>query len=61
MKAYLVECGRKFVFLLRIYYYYCQGTVFYIKGREPIKIFIDSRIILNTIFFIKINLNYIRP
>lgn len=46
--------------MLKAYYCYCRDTIFYIKNRELIKMFVDNRIILNAIFFRKINSNYIR-
>ena len=60
-KAYLVECGRKFVFMLKAYYRYCRGTAFYIKEGNTITVSVDSRVMLDAAFFRKINLNYIRP
>jgi len=61
MKAGLIKYGRKFVSILGAYYRYYRGTVFYIKDGEPVKVSIDSRVILNTTFFRKINPNYTRP
>ncbi len=60
MKVQLVECDRKFVFLLRAHHRHCRDTTFYIKNEESIKFFVDNRIILNAAFFWKINSNYIR-
>ena len=61
IKAYLVECGRKFVSMLGAYYRYCRGTAFYMKDGEAVTVSIDSRVMLDTAFFRKMNPNYIRP
>jgi len=61
IKAGLIKCGRKFVSMLGAHYRYYRGTAFYIEDGEPVKVSIDSRVILNTTFFRKINPNYTRP
>lgn len=61
MKTQLVEYGRKFVSILGAYHRYCRSTAFYIKDREVLRVSVNSRIILNTAFFRKINPSYPRP
>lgn len=60
VKVELLKYGRKFIFLLDAYYRHSRGAIFYIKEREVVKVSIDSRIMLDTAFFRKMNLNYIR-
>jgi hypothetical protein len=61
MRTHLVECGRKFVSMLGAHHRHCQGTAFYIKGREAITVSVDSRVMLDAAFFRKMNPNYTRP
>ena len=61
MKADLIECGRKFVSMLGAYHRHCRGTAFYIKDGEPVKVSVDSRVMLDAAFFQKMNPNYTRP
>lgn len=60
MKVELVECARKFVFMLKTYHRHCKDTTFYLKDEESIKIFVNNRVMLDAAFFRKINLNYIK-
>lgn len=60
VKAEFFGYGRKFISLLGAYHRYGRGAVFYMKEREVIKISVDSRIMLDTAFFRKMNPNYIR-
>ncbi len=61
MKAHLVECGRKFVSVLGAQHRHCRGTAFYMKDGEPVKVSVDSRVMLDAAFFRKMNPNYTRP
>ena len=61
IKAQLTQCGRKFVSMLGAHHRHCQGTAFYMKEGEPVKISVDSRIMLDATFFRKMNPNYARP
>jgi len=60
MKAQFVQCDRKFVFMLEAYHRHCRGTTFYMKDGEPIKVSVDSRVMLDAAFFRKTNPNYTR-
>ena len=57
MRTHLVECGRKFVFMLGAYYYHCRDIAFYMKDREAVTVSVDSRIMLDAAFSRKINPN----
>jgi hypothetical protein len=63
VRADLVKCGRKFVFLIGTHYCHLQGKAFYMeKGEpEPVRILINSRIMVDAAFFRKINPNYFMP
>lgn len=61
MKAQLVECGRKFVSMLGAHHRRYRGTAFYMKDGEPVKVSVDSRVMLDAAFFRKMNPNYTRP
>ncbi len=61
MKAGLVECGRKFVSMLGAHHRHCRGTASYMKDGEPVKVSVDSRVMLDAAFFRKMNPNYTRP
>ena len=61
MKADLIECGRRFVSMLGAHHRHCRGTAFYMKDGEPVKVPVDSRVMLDAAFFRKMNPNYNRP
>ena len=44
-----------------IYYRYYRGKAFFIKDEEIVKRSINGRVLINIVFFRKINLNYARP
>jgi hypothetical protein len=58
-RIYLDKYNRKFLFFMGIYYYYYQGIAFYIKKNYLVKLFINSRIMVDTIYFQETNPNYI--
>lgn len=60
MRTDLVECGRKFVFMLGAYYYHCRDMAFYMKDREAVTVSVDS-VMLDAAFFRKMNPNYTKP
>ncbi|KAK3169608.1 hypothetical protein OEA41_008992 [Lepraria neglecta] len=47
MKDQLVECGRKFVSMLGAHHRYCRGSAFYMEDGEPVKVSVDSRVMLS--------------
>lgn len=51
----------KFINLKDIYYRYYNNNIFYIYDGESIEIYIDGRIIVDIIYFRKINPNYFKP
>ncbi|PMD67462.1 uncharacterized protein K444DRAFT_514843, partial [Hyaloscypha bicolor E] len=59
VKAYLSEYGRKFLFIIDIYFCEYKGKAFYIE-KEQVEVYINSRIIVNIACFQKINPNYFR-
>jgi len=60
LKAQLVKCGQKFVSMLGAYHRHCQGTTFYMKDGEPVKVSVDSWVMLDAVFSWKMNRNYTR-
>ena len=50
-KRKLIKRGQKFTFLKGKHYQQYKGNTFYIDNRQPVKIFINSRIIINTALF----------
>jgi hypothetical protein len=61
IKSDLVNCGRKFVSLRGTHHVHCQGEAFFIHKEDPVRVSVDSRVIVNADFFWKINPNYSRP
>ena len=51
IKAHFTECSWKFVFMLEAHHCHCQGTAFYIKKKEPVKVSVDSWVMLDAAFF----------
>jgi len=60
IKADLIQCGRKFVSLIGSHYRQYQDTAFFMHKGQPAEISIDSRVMIDTAFFQKINPNYSR-
>jgi len=61
MKAHLVECGRKFVSLMGVHHRQYRGDAFYMRKGKPIKVPVNSRIMIDSVFFQEANPNYTRP
>ena len=59
-KDHLIKCDRKFVSILGTHLCHCRDTVFCMKDEEPFKVSVDSRVMLDTVFFRKMNPNYTR-
>jgi hypothetical protein len=57
-RAYLDKSGRKFLKLMNVHYCQYQGVAFYMKKTHPVKLFINSRIIVDVAYFQEANLNY---
>ena len=60
VKVYLVDCGRRFVSLLGVHYRQYRGDAFYMRKGQPVKVPVNSRIIIDRVFFYEANPNYIR-
>ena len=61
IRTELLECGRKFVSLKGTHHRHCRGIAFVMEDGAPVKVFIDSRIMIDAKFFKKMNPNYSRP
>ena len=61
IRAKLLECGRKFVSLKGAHHRHCRGIAFVMEDGAPVKVSINSRIMIDAEFFKKINPNYSRP
>ena len=44
-----------------VYYRQYRGDAFYMRKGQPIKVPVNSRIMIDTVFFQKANPNYTRP
>lgn len=60
MKKYFVRCDRQFVSLMSQHHVQYCDNVFYIEKSEYVKVFVNNRIIIDVIYFRKINSNYTR-
>ena len=60
VKAELLRCGKKFVNLRGTHHRHCRGTAFIILKEEQVKISVDSRIMIDAVFFRRMNPNYLR-
>jgi hypothetical protein len=61
VRADLLGYGLKFMNLRGAHHRYYNGSAFYIHEGEPVEVYINYRIMVNTACFRKINLNYFRP
>ncbi len=61
VKADLVQCGRKFVSLRGSHHCHCHSRAFFIKEGKPVRVPVDSRVLINAAFFEEINPNNSRP
>ncbi|CZR66033.1 uncharacterized protein PAC_15933 [Phialocephala subalpina] len=60
-RAYLDKCGRKFLKLINVHHCQYQGMAFYMKKNRPVKLFVNSRIIVDAAYFREANPNYAKP
>jgi hypothetical protein len=56
-----MECDKKFVYFKNQYHIRYRGNAFYIMNGRYFKIPVDNRIMVDMLYFRKINPNYIRP
>jgi hypothetical protein len=61
VKSHLVKCGRKFVSLIGTYHCHCQGEAFFMHEGDPVRLSVNSRVMIDADFFWKMNPNYSRP
>lgn len=61
VKANLVELGRKFVSLMGVHHRQYRGDAFYMRKGQPIKVPVNSRIMIDAVFFQEANPNHTRP
>ena len=61
VKADLVDCGRKFASLMGICHRQYRGGAFYMRNGQPIKVPVNSRIMIDAAFFQEANPNHTRP
>ena len=59
-RAYLDKCGRKFLSLMSVHHRQYQGMAFYMKKGRPVKLFVNSRIMVDAAYFREANPNYAR-
>ncbi|KAH8759552.1 hypothetical protein F5882DRAFT_453760 [Hyaloscypha sp. PMI_1271] len=59
-RAYLDKCGRKFLSLMSVHHCQYQGMAFYMKKGRPVKLFVNSRIMVDAAYFREANPNYAR-
>ena len=59
-RAYLDKCGRKFLKLMKVRHCQYQGMAFYMKKNRPVKLFVNSRIMVDAAYFREANPNYAR-
>jgi hypothetical protein len=59
-RAYLDKCGRKFLSLTSVHHCQYQGMAFYMKKNHPVKLFVNSRIMVDAAYFREANPNYAR-
>lgn len=60
IRADLLRCGRKFMSLMGANHCHCNGNAFYMRDGEPVEVRIDSRIMVDAVWFRKMNPNYFR-
>jgi hypothetical protein len=60
-RAYLEKCGRKFLKLTNVHHCQYQGIAFYMKKNRPVKLFVNSRIMVDAAYFREANPNYAKP
>ena len=57
-RAYLDKCGRKFLKLMNVHHCQYQGIAFYMKKNRPVKLFVNSRVMVDAAYFREANPNY---
>ncbi len=60
MTAYLENRGRSFLKLMHVNHCQYRGMAFYMKKNRPVKLFVNSRIMVDAAFFREANPNYAR-
>ena len=60
IREYFVRYDRRFVFLIDQYHVQYRSNIFFIQKEDYVKVSADSRIIIDVIYFRKINSNYVR-
>jgi hypothetical protein len=61
VKANLIECGQKFISLMGVHHHQYRGNAFYIQKGLLNKFPVDSRIMIDKVFFQQANPNYTMP
>ena len=61
VKAHLVDCGRKFVSLMGVHHRQYRGDAFCMRKGQPVKVPVNSRIMIDRVFFQEANPNHTRP
>jgi hypothetical protein len=61
VKVRLVECGWKFVSLMGVHHRQYRGDAFYMRKGQPIKVPVNSRFMIDAVYFREANPNYTRP
>ena len=61
VKAHLAKCGRKFVSLMGVHHRQYRGDAFYMRKGQPVKVPVNSRIMIDRVFFHEANPNYAKP
>lgn len=57
----LVECGRKFVSLMGVHHRQYRGDAFYMRKGQPIKVPVNSRVMIDAVYFQEANPNHTGP
>jgi hypothetical protein len=61
IRAELIDCGRRFLFLCGMHHRHCCGNAFFIDKDKLVKASVDSRVMIDAAFFREMNPNYARP
>jgi len=59
--AELENCGRKFVSMISGKHQYCRGIAYYWHKDRMVQVSVDSRVMVDPVFFRKMNPNHRRP
>ena len=52
------ECGQRFVSLTGVHHRQYRGNAFYMRKRQPVKVPVNNRIMIDRVFFHEANPNY---